>query len=380
MATLNDFGKDHRQGPLNIESYSTRSPLLNIEVNIVANKPHHYILWGLAALFLGISASYGIVQAGGLALEHFRGPQAELAVQQPPSSTEQGSDDTTSTTTLEQQISGFYSVLNYQRPLSLSAAGYLVGDVDTGDIILRKNENTRYPMASVTKLMTAVVDLENLDQLAYATVTPASTKYYRLTGDLIMNEKIKVSDLKFPLLVVSSNVAAEVLANLGKRDVFLSSMNDKAKELEMSNTHYADPSGLDPGSISTAADLFKLAKYIKDNHPEVFDIGRIREYSILGHTWINQNHQLTYSTFAGGKNGFTDQAEQTTVSLFKLPFNSKNKNGTRTIAITLLHTRDRSGDVSRILNYLSANIRYEEKPLDIGSTQPGPAANGNLDR
>src|SRR5581483_8444467 len=257
MATLNNFGEDHKHDPLAMKTLSASSSFLNVEINILGFRPHHYIFWTIAAVILGVSATYGAVHAGGVAYEYLKGPQAELAANQP--SAEQGSDDTLSTTTSEEQISGFYSVLNPRKPLPLSASAYLVGDVDTGDIIIEKNQNAKWPMASVTKLMTATVELETLDQLAYATVTPASTKYYPLTGDLIMNETVKISDLKYPLLVVSSNVAAEVFANFVGRATFLQELNDKAATLGMSNSHYNDPSGLDPKSYSSALDLFKLS-------------------------------------------------------------------------------------------------------------------------
>ncbi len=352
-------------------------PILDVEVKLTPVRPHHYAVGTAVAILIGLSATYGIIQAGTLAYNHFKSPVYNEVASNYSLTESQGSDDSSNF----QPLSGSYTISNSTKSLGLSAQEYLVGDLATSDVILEKNGTTKSPMASVTKLMTVTIDLETINQREYATVTPAALKYYGARGELVPNEIIRISDLIYPLLVVSSNAAAEVFADHVGRNTFLKEMNDKATLIGMKNSHYDDASGLSPDSYSTAEDLFRLAKYIKEQHPEIFDIGRVREYSILGHTWINQNHQLVYTTFAGGKNGFTDQAEKTTVSTFNLSFNPTNKNDKRTIVIVLLKTNDREGDISKILKYLSANVHYDAQSLDVGTANaPGPKVqSGNPD-
>jgi D-alanyl-D-alanine carboxypeptidase (penicillin-binding protein 5/6) len=354
-------------------------PAFELELDLRPIKPHHYFWGAVVAVIVGLSATYGIIQAGTLAVNHLLPHAAEEAANNYSPSESQGSDD--SNNDVLDPLSGSYTILNSHKPLYLSAQDYIVGDLSTSDVILEKKGTTTSPMASVTKLMTAVIDLETINQRDYATVTPATLKYYGVRGELVPNEIIRISDLIYPLLVVSSNVAAEVFADHVGRSTYLKEMNDKAIEIGMKNSNYDDPSGLSPKSYSTAEDLFRLARYIKENHPEIFDIGRVREYSILGHTWINQNHQLVYTTFGGGKNGFTDQAAKTTVSTFNLSFNSSNKNDKRPIVIVLLHTNDREGDIAKILSYLSVNVRYDAQKLDVGSNNaPAPQPGNNPDQ
>ena len=355
-----------------------RIPEFEVEVKIAPIKPRHYVFGSILAVVVGLSTTYGMIEVGSATVNKILPPHQDELANYASYGDQQGSDDAAETL---DPLSGSYTVLNTRKPLTLSAKDYIVGDLATSDIILEKNGTTTSPMASVTKLMTAVVDLETINQRDYATVTPAALKYYGVRGELVPKEIIRVSDLIYPLLLVSSNAGAEVLADHAGRNKFLKEMNQKASDIGMKNTNYDDASGLSPKSYSTAEDLFRLAKYINENHPDIFDIGRVRQYSILGHTWQNQNHQLVYSTFNGGKNGFTDEAEKTTVSTFNLSFNPKDKNDKRTIAIILLKTNDREGDIAKILAYLSANVRYERNLLDVGNAnQPGPKGAANPDQ
>jgi D-alanyl-D-alanine carboxypeptidase len=125
----------------------------------------------------------------------------------------------------------------------------------------------------------------------------------------------------------------------------------------MNDTYYNDPSGLDPKNVSTVEDQFKLAKYIYENAPVIFDLTRVRQFEILNHRWYSKNAMLNRTDFLGGKNGFIDESRQTTTSLFDIQM---AKGGKRKIAIILLRTNDREGDVVKILNFLKKNGYYEE--------------------
>lgn len=264
--------------------------------------------------------------------------------------------------TIGVQDSFHYTVKSKDLP-KLSAESYLVGDIETGEIIMQKNEDEEFPIASVSKLMTAVVAKESLDIHRYATVSQGSYNTYGSEGELKLGEKILLSDLMYPLLIESSNDAAEVIANDYGRDAFLILMNQKAATIGMTHTSYEDPSGLSPDNKSSVVDLFRLGKYIKENHPDIFDMTRVKQYSTLKHSWKNLNAMLSYENFAGGKNGFIDQAKKTTVATFEIPFTISDEDGAkkierRTFAIVLLRSDDRNADITSLLKYIKSYVEY----------------------
>jgi D-alanyl-D-alanine carboxypeptidase len=258
-----------------------------------------------------------------------------------------------------------YRINNGGSSPRVGAQAYLIGDIETGEIISSKNPDARYPMASVTKLMTAVVTKENVNLRHMATVSRASYNTYGVQGQLDVGEKILVSDLLYPLLIESSNDAAEVIADDYGRGAFMRLMNKKAEELGMTSTFFEDPSGLSPNNRTTVKDLLKLALYIERNHPDIYDMTRVRQYEILRHKWVNANQLLNKNNFMGGKNGYIDEARRTTVSLFEMPFvvrdaNGKRRTESRTMVIVLLRSEDRTQDVNTLLNYIRSRVTYVE--------------------
>jgi poly-gamma-glutamate synthesis protein (capsule biosynthesis protein) len=237
----------------------------------------------------------------------------------------------------------------------VSAKAFLVGDLNTGEVIISKNQEKKFPIASVSKLMTALVTKEINTPDALAEVSKSALRTLGKNGELVPGEKIKTGDLLYPLLLESSNDAAEVLAQHFGRESFILKMNQIAEKLKMFSTRYEDPSGLSPNNQSTTSDLFKLAGYLTSVEPDLFKITTERSYSNIKHSWSNISQFLGEDGYMGGKSGYTDAALQTDVSLFSLPL---GKTGYRPIAITLLSSTDRKKDVESILKYLKKNIYY----------------------
>lgn len=253
---------------------------------------------------------------------------------------------------------GRYSLLSTPAQPVLSSKAYLVADIETGEIILEKNSEAIHPLASVSKLMTSVVAREKMDMQSIAIVSRDASRAYGGQGNLGLGEKIRLADLLFPLLMESSNDAAEVFADQFGHAKFMEEMNKKAAEIGMLDTYYGDPSGLDPRNTSSPKDLLKLARYIYKHDPQIYDITRVKQFSIKGHTWLNRNGLLSTQGFAGGKNGYIDQSRQTTVSLFDV---SVYKGGTRTVVVIILRSEDKNNDVAKLLNYLKKAAIYEVK-------------------
>lgn len=249
---------------------------------------------------------------------------------------------------------GTYHLIDPDEMPDVKAMSYVVGDADTGEIIISKNADTVSPIASVTKLMTALASLEDLDQSATVKLSTRAIGTLGESGHLSTDEKLKVSDLLYPLLLVSSNDAAEALAESNGRDQFMKFMNARARDIGMTDTNYADPSGLSPDNYSTANDLFKLTNYLFTKHKTVFDITDLSKYSSGNHTWMNANHFARFDGYLGGKTGYTDRAKRTGVALFRQDFDGTDRN----IAITMLKTDDRTRDINQILAYLDRNVAF----------------------
>jgi D-alanyl-D-alanine carboxypeptidase len=348
-----------------------------LETHTISSK----IKWGVLIVFLAISVSSFLTQSvlyikdyvtGGdkvAVLNTVQSTTSPNTSQTPFSGEQKGSDDgnlVNSSSSVGQKIGKApqYRLNDANRFPALSAKSFLVADLVTGEYIKESQDVGNYPLASVSKLMTALVTHEKMDQKSMATVSRSSYNTYGTQGELLLGESIRVSDLMYPLLMESSNDGAEVLADAYGRDKFMVEMNKKAMSLGMNDTYYNDPSGLDPKNVSTVEDQFKLAKYIYESAPVIFDLTRVRQFEILNHRWYNKNKTLNMPAFIGGKNGFIDESRQTTVSLFDIQM---AKGGKRKIAIVLLRTNDREGDVVKVLNFLKKNAYYE---LSSTSTEP----------
>ena len=190
-------------------------------------------------------------------------------------------------------------------------ASYLNSD----EVFFERKAEGRWPIASITKLMIAIVatDLGMNDQ--DFTVTEAAVKTEGDAGGFKTGESFAGDDLLAAMLLSSSNDAAEVFAQSYGRDAFIRRMNVKAQELRMLSTHYVDPSGLSPLNQSTPSDLYKLAGYLHAIHPDILKISSQRKATIVD---LNTNRKRVITTindfagqaaFLGGKTGYIVEAE-----------------------------------------------------------------------
>ncbi|MBI5139298.1 CapA family protein [Candidatus Nomurabacteria bacterium] len=254
----------------------------------------------------------------------------------------------------EKGVAKYYFTKNKKQKPNIGALSYVVGDLNTGKIILAKNQNKKFPIASVSKLMTALV-LEDLgSDSGMARISKSALSTEGSNGSFVLNEQIKISDLLYPLLLESSNDAAEAIAEYASRDVFIKKMNDKAEELGLASTSFSDPSGLSPLNQSTSFDLFQLAKYVKDKKPDLLTKTTNKSYSNKKHIWFNNSQFLRHREYEGGKSGYIDEALQTGVFIFSIPLGEEK----HSVAISILHSKDRYNDIENILSYLKKNIYY----------------------
>jgi len=242
-----------------------------------------------------------------------------------------------------------------QNDLSLSAQAYLVSDLETGEVILSKNKDFPVPIASITKLMTALVSLETINPKEKIGISSIALATYGDSADFKAGDELNFETILYPLLLESSNDAAEALAEKIGRGEFLKTMNQRALELGMISTHFEDPSGLSPLNVSSAEDLLKLTDYIYHNQSFLLDITKLKKYQWGRFSWLNRNNLTEMEYYVGGKNGYTDEANRTLVSLFKLPLSEK---GDRTVVLVLLGSENRQADTKKIIKYLFQSVVY----------------------
>ncbi len=143
------------------------------------------------------------------------------------------------------------------------ARSYLLLNPETGEVLAQKAPDARLPMASTTKIMTALLTLERASLDDVVTVPAAATQVGGSSARLVAGERLSIRDLLVALLVPSGNDAAVTLAQAigGSQDAFVAMMNRRAAALGLTDTHYATPDGLDaPGQFSSVRDLIALAR------------------------------------------------------------------------------------------------------------------------
>lgn len=223
-----------------------------------------------------------------------------------------------------------------QRNFSVSAQAAVLIEQESGRILYGKNENTPLRIASITKIMTAILAIESgkMDEMVKVTSraegTEGSSIYLRA------GEKIKLEDLVYGLMLRSGNDSAVAIAEHvgGSLEGFVYLMNEKAKELGMINTMFQNPHGLDDHEdhYSSAYDMALLTQYAMGS--ELYQtISSTKSYRVDGEqirVWRNKNRLLTelYKYSTGGKTGYTKRAKRTLVS-------TAEKDGTDLIAVTL---------------------------------------------
>jgi D-alanyl-D-alanine carboxypeptidase (penicillin-binding protein 5/6) len=212
----------------------------------------------------------------------------------------------------------------------VSAYHYILADMDSGADLASKDIYTQVPIASTTKIMTAIVVLKNYNLNDVVTVTSEAANQIGSDAHLRVGERITVLNLLYCLLIPSGNDAAYALAEHMSQDNstpsdFIKKMNETAKELGMKDTDYKDPAGLDVNGYSSAYDLF-LATKSALKFPEFKEIVGTQEYTATNtdktvfHALKNSNRlvgEYQYPGAIGVKTGYVPEAGHCLVSAAK---------------------------------------------------------------
>ena len=235
----------------------------------------------------------------------------------------------------------------------ITAKSVLMYDLTQDKVIYEKNARKRYPMASLTKIMTAVISLENVRRDNRYVVHGADLVGEDSMG-LAAGEILTLEELLYGLLLPSGNDASEVLASnypLG-REAFIQAMNDKAKSLGLKDTQFSNPSGLqgDGEQHTTAYDMLVITRYALDNFPLFRKIVATPEYTLpetAGHKEFyllsETNLLTTYPGVKGVKTGYTPEAGLCLITYL-------DYGGHRIIGI-ILNSENRRREMKELLDY-----------------------------
>ncbi|MDD5639882.1 MAG: serine hydrolase [Candidatus Pacebacteria bacterium] len=231
-------------------------------------------------------------------------------------------------------IEGRYAFTPIKKPhqeiFSSEAEAILISSVSNKNKTLFKyNTKKQLPMASITKLMTAMVVIDNYNLKDNIQIDDDIIKIEGDPKKLIAGETYSIKDLLYIMLIESNNEASEALAKKINRTEFIKKMNQKAELLDMKDTQYLNPSGLDidtgETNITSAEDLEKLIMHIVANYQLIPEILSNEEYTMYSKKGIirqsvNTNILLSENkTFLWGKTGFTDKAKGCLILISKPP-------------------------------------------------------------
>ena len=270
----------------------------------------------------------------------------------------------------------------------LDASGALVPDVRaeaaiiydsaTGHVLWESNSNNQRSIASITKVMTAVVFLENSPDLSESVVVDRSDVRAASTTYLRAGYTVTKGDLLHLTLIASDNAAARALARVSPYGSggFVDRMNEKAKDLGLTNTHYEDPSGLLAANVSSAYDMAKLITFVSGDE-RISGVMRKQNYQIAAGRRMINIHSTNQLVMRGdvdvqaGKTGFIRNAGYCLATLLKLPQGPQ-------VAVVVLGAKSNAGrfwETRHLFNWFSTKAQdlLGVAPVDASELKPATA-------
>lgn len=243
----------------------------------------------------------------------------------------------------------------------IASEGAVLMDADSGEILYEKNASKRYYPASITKMMTALVVIENSgldDTVVFSKSATTNLESGAVNLKVSAGDKISVRDCLYGLLLKSANEVANGLAEHtgGSTGGFASMMNSKAKALGCTNTNFVNPSGLNNNShYTTARDMaiiaqacFNNASFRKINQTESYTFPAVKNCGskviTVGHKMMRKSDSRYYEGIIGGKTGYTKKAGHTLVT-------GAQRDGKRLIVVILKSSSTHYEDTKKLLDY-----------------------------
>lgn len=261
------------------------------------------------------------------------------------------------------------------------AEAAIIYDPETGKVLWESHGQDQRSIASITKVMTAVVFLEDSPDLSQTVTVTAADRRGGSTTYLRTGDKVTKEDLLHLMLIASDNVAARVLARSSSygAEGFVARMNQKAVDLGLTSTKYADTSGLLSANVSSAYDMARLITYVS-SVPQISNVMQKQEYTAAAVASRSRRRQITiHSTnqlvrqgdveVQAGKTGFIRSAGYCLATLLRLP------QGGPQVAVVILGAKSNAGrflETRHLFNWLSAKT---QDLLGGAAAEPAVATN-----
>jgi serine-type D-Ala-D-Ala carboxypeptidase (penicillin-binding protein 5/6) len=246
---------------------------------------------------------------------------------------------------------------------TVDAAAAFAFSVENGQVLYSKNALFERPIASLTKLMTALVAAENFNPDELLTISNAAASVEEKTAGLVAGDLLTVRDVLYALLLESGNDAAVALeehyntTRAQSSASFVARMNEKAAELRLANTSFSDPSGLEPQDQSAAFDVAQMLYVVFQNNM-LRDMLGTHTYSATAengthYEWHTSDELLERrSDIRGGKTGYTEEAGQSLAVVAMGP------QGNLIIAV-VLGAGDRERETAALLDWIYSAYVWE---------------------
>src|SRR5215204_559987 len=313
----------------------------------------------------------------------------KLSLKKTPASSRSSSTSSARKRRATRAASAARAIREAQEPrFKLDASGALVPDVRaeaaiiydtaTGHVLWESNSNNQRSIASITKVMTAVVFLENSPSLSDSVVVDRADVRAASTTYLRAGYTVTKGDLLHLTLIASDNAAARALARVSPYGStgFIDRMNEKAKELGLTNTHYEDPSGLLAANVSSAYDMAKLITYVSGDD-RIASVMRKQNYQVAAGRRMINIHSTNQLVMRGdvdvqaGKTGFIRNAGYCLATLLRLPQGSQ-------VAVVVLGAKSNAGrfwETRHLFNWFSTKAQDLLGVAPVEASELKPAAN-----
>jgi D-alanyl-D-alanine endopeptidase (penicillin-binding protein 7) len=243
----------------------------------------------------------------------------------------------------------------------LRAAAAIIYDPETNQILWEENSESERSIASITKVMTAAIVFENDPDMSHVVTIARSDVARASTTFLRLNDKVTIGDLVHLTLIASDNAAARALARTSQQGPvgFIDRMNEKAAELGLTSTHYADPSGLLSENVSSAYDMARLIAFSAADE-RIGTIMRKASHTVYAGNrtiTVNSTNHLVRSgeyDVLGGKTGFISRSGYCLATLLRLP-----KTGQQ-VAVVVLGAKSNQGrfwETRHLFNWMNTQTR-----------------------
>jgi D-alanyl-D-alanine endopeptidase (penicillin-binding protein 7) len=325
-----------------------------------------------ASFWFGLSAFIGLVSLGGVSVATAQTERPAASAQTPQSAAGSAASATPRrprTTAAQRRAAATARemadtvVPRYKVDASgdlvpdVRAAAAIILDASTGEVLWEENSLSQRSIASITKVMTALVVIEGDPDLTEQVRIVRGDVYRASTTLLRAGDRVTVEDLLHLLLIPSDNAAARALARVSPHGAsgFIARMNEKAVELGLESTHYADPSGLLSDNVSSAYDMARLIA-LASSDPRIGSIMQKSGHAIQLPTrkiaLRNTNHLIGREEFdvLAGKTGFIRRAGYCLATLLRLPQSGHE------VAVVVLGARSNAGrfmETQNLLTWLS---------------------------